>query len=110
MKKMVAVIAIMLCNTAMAQAQEDAISVRKIEADYKDSSFSIDGLDCSNNAVVLETAPEIAYTSVVFSGYSCTVHIVHKITYKLAGKTFHVLNRHEQYPKVSTFVVEKDKK
>jgi len=110
MKKIVALTAFMLCSTVMAQAQDDAIVLRKIEADYKTSSASIDGADCSNNAVVLETAPEIAYTSVFSNGYTCTVHIIHKITYKLAGKTFHVLNRHQQYPKVTTFVVERDKK
>jgi len=111
MKKTVALLAALLCNIALAQAQDDAVSARKVEADYKDSSFFVEGVGCSDNAVVLETAPEIAYTMTRSSGRGCDVHIIHKITYKIVGKTFHVLNRHQFFPSVSTFVVEKkDKK
>ena len=110
-----ALLAALLCNFVLAQApakaQDEDVSARTIEADYKNSSFFVKGVSCSDNAIILETAPEIAYTMTQPSGQNCNVQIVHKITYKLVGKTFHILNRPQFFPSVATFVVEKkDKK
>jgi len=110
MKKTVALLTALLCNIALAQAQDDAVSARKVDDDYKDTSVFVQGVDCPDNAIILETAPEIAYTMTRSAGGTCNVHIIHKITYKIVGKTFHILNRHQFFPRVSTFVVEKNDK
>lgn len=111
MKKIVVLVAALFCNAVMAQAQDEVASARNIEADYKDTAFFVEDVDCADNPAILESAPEIAYVT-FRKGYSrgCEIHILHKTTYKIIGKTFHLLNRNQLAPKISTFVVEKKEK
>lgn len=106
MKKIVFLIAAVTCSTAFAQDQQ--LVGKKLEPDYTQSRFTVRGAYCSEKSTLLETVPEIIVVSISSEGDSCRVRFVHKNSYKLVGKTFHIvtpLNRSET--DVSTFIVEK---
>lgn len=106
MKRIAMIVLALLCNAA--NAQEAQPTGRTVESDYMQTSFWLDDLGCSEkNSRLLESAPEIVDVLFLERSRKCNVTITHKKSYKIIGKTFHIITRNSYDTSVGKIIVEK---
>lgn len=106
MKKIAFFLFALLCN--LAHAQEETLTARKIDSDYTESKFWVSSLTCSENSVLLEKVPDIIAVDFTDQRSTCYISFIHKKSYKLLGKSFHVVTRHPSgFTSADKFIIEK---
>lgn len=78
-------------RTVVPSASESIFDASYADPDYLQAGLSLEGFTCDGNTKILETPAEIS--AVKFKGRhdSCSVTIIYKKSYKIEGKSFHVV-------------------
>ncbi|WBM43118.1 hypothetical protein M2J84_05640 [Comamonas aquatica] len=112
----ISAVAFLIASTAAFSQVK--LSATAGESDYVVSTFFVDKLHCENGkSRLLENYPEIV--SVKFSKigsasftsssseYGCSIDILHKKTFKIEGKSFHIFNENLSGATAAKFTVHK---
>lgn len=106
MKKIAALFTLLLCSATYAQDSKP--TARTVDSDYTETKLWIKGLSCEDGkSNFIESTPEIVDIRFRNMSNECFIVITHKISYKLVGKSFHVITRLNHMTNVQKFVVEK---
>lgn len=97
-------------RTPIPRAEDAKFDPEFLDPDYRQAGIYLSGFSCNGNARLLETPPEIA--AVAFKRYNddCNVSIIYKKSYKIDGKSFHIVDDHNGNLSVAKFTMNRRNK